>query len=131
MDLLSISKCPARACNRSKYCRRSWTERCLHSNEQTTILNIIKRSLKYIFLLHSQKNKVVQKWICYQSLNVQQKPLTDRNTGDNQNLWKYISWEAILNKIKTSPYRFFLHRQKKVRVKNGSVINLQMSSKSL
>jgi hypothetical protein len=36
------------------------------------------------FSLHSQKEKNrVQKWICYQSLNVQQEPLTDRNTAKN------------------------------------------------
>ena len=30
-----------------------------------------------------QKKSRVQKWICYQSLNVQQEPLTDRNTTEN------------------------------------------------
>ena len=35
------------------------------------------------FLLHSQKKSGVQKWICYQSLNVQQEPLTDQNTAEN------------------------------------------------
>ena len=37
-----------------------------------------------LFSLHLQKKQSrVQKWICYQSLNVQQEPLTDRNTAKN------------------------------------------------
>ena len=54
-----------------------------------TILNIIKTSQKYTSFLHfiyKKKQSRVQKWICYQSLHVQQEPLTDRilkkiNTG--------------------------------------------------
>jgi hypothetical protein len=45
MDLLSISKCPARAFNRSKYCRKSLTDVWIYKS-LTTILNIIKKSPK-------------------------------------------------------------------------------------
>ena len=87
MDLLSISKCPARAFNRSKYCRKSFKNIWIYMSS-TTILNIIKTSPTYISFFHFiyKKQSRVQKWICYQSLNVQQEPLTDQilkkiNTG--------------------------------------------------
>ena len=44
--------------------------------------------IHYHFLLYSPKKKIgFKNGFCYKSLNVQQKPLIDRNTGDNQNLW--------------------------------------------
>ena len=85
MDLLSISKCPARAFNRSKYCRKS-RQGCLDLYE---LHNNLKHNqnipeIHIFFSLHFTKKKSrVQKWICYQSLNVQQEPLTDRNTAEN------------------------------------------------
>jgi len=60
MDLLSISKCPARAFNRSKYSVKSLKDVLIYMSFTT-----------------------IQKWICYQSLNVQQEPVTDRNTAED------------------------------------------------
>ena len=51
MDLLSISKCPARAFNKSKYCRKSYKDVWIYMSF-TTILNIIKTSPKYIYFFH-------------------------------------------------------------------------------
>ena len=87
MDLLSISKCAARAFNRSKYCRKLSKNVWIYMSF-TTILNIIKTSPKYIYFFTSFAKKIKSgwKWICYQSLNVQQEPITDQilkkiNTG--------------------------------------------------
>ena len=42
--------------------------------------------IHYHFLLHSQKKQSrVQNRMCYQSLNVQQEPSTDRNTAKKNN----------------------------------------------
>ena len=59
MNLLLISKCPARAFNRSKHCRKSSKNVWIYIS-LTTILNIIKRSPKYISFFHfiNKKNKV-------------------------------------------------------------------------
>ena len=67
---------------------------CLHLNELTTILNIIKTSPKYISFFHFIYKKIhgaFKKWICYQSLNVQHEVLTDRNTaGNHQRMFGFI-----------------------------------------
>jgi hypothetical protein len=56
MDLLSISKCAARAFNRSKYCRKSSKNVWIYMSF-TTVLNIIKTfpEIHIFFSLHLQK----------------------------------------------------------------------------
>ena len=51
MDLLSISRCPARTFNRSKYCRKSSKNVWIYIS-LTAILNIIKTSPTYISFFH-------------------------------------------------------------------------------
>ena len=132
MDLLSISKCPARAFNRSKYCKKSLKNIWIYMSS-TTILNIIKTSPTYISFFHFiyKKNKVGFKngSVCYQSLNVQQEPLTDQilkkiNTGC-LNLYELNNNLEHNQNIPEIHILFSLHLQKnKVGFKNGSVINL-------
>ena len=82
MDLLSISKCSAEAFNRSKYWRQS---ECLDVNELNNNLEHNQNipEIHTLFPFHLPKKNWVQKWTCDQSLNVQQEPLTDRNTAEN------------------------------------------------
>ena len=58
-----------------------------------------------------------KKWICYQSLNVQQEPLTDRNTAENQQ--GCLDLNELDNNLKHNQnipeihFLFLLHSQKK------------------
>ena len=59
---------------------------CLDLYELNNNLKNKKKNpeIYFHFSLHSQKEKSrVQKWICYQFLNVQQEPLTDQNIAKN------------------------------------------------
>ena len=129
MDLLSISRCPARTFNRSKYCRKSSKNVWIYIS-LTAILNIIKTSPTYIsfFTSFTKKKSRVQKWICYQSLNVQQEPLTDQilkkiNTG----CLDLYELNNNLEHNQTSPeyisFFHFIYKKNKVGFKNGEIDN--------
>ena len=131
MDLLSISKCPARTFNRSKYCKKSFKNIWIYMSS-TTILNIIKTSPTYISFFHFiyKKTKSGSKM---DLLSISKCPARAFNRSKYckksfKNIWIYMSSTTILNIIKTSPtyisFFHFIYKKNKVGFKNGSVINL-------
>jgi hypothetical protein len=137
MDLLSISRCPARAFNRSKYCRKSSKNVWIYMSS-TTILNIIKTSPKYIPFFHFIcKKKLGSKMDLW---SISKCPARAFNRSKYcrkscKDVWIYMSLTTILNIIKRSPKYiiifYFIHKKSKVGFKTECVINLWMSSKSL
>jgi ATP-dependent Zn protease len=85
MDLLSISKCPPRAFNRSKYCRKSSKNIWIYMS-LTTILNIIKISLKYIsfFTSFTKRKKSGSKMDLLSISKCPARAFNRSNTEENQ-----------------------------------------------
>ena len=118
MDLLSISKCPARAFNRSNTEEISTTIYrmfgCINDlkNNLQGCLETTKKHPKntHPFCTSFTKNvwniSRVQKWICYQSLNVQQEPLTDRSKYSTENHPQntYPFFTSFTKKTKSGSY---------------------------
>jgi hypothetical protein len=66
---------------------------CLHLSELNNNLEHNQNipEIHTLFSFHLPKKNWVQKWICYQSLNVQHEVLTDRNTtGNHQRMFGFI-----------------------------------------
>ena len=130
MDLLSISKCPARAFNRSKYSVKSLKDVLIYMSF-TTILNIIKSSPKYKSFFHFINQKKSGSKMDLWSISKCPARAFNRSKYCRKSLtdvWIYMSLTTILNIIKTSPkyipFFHFIHKKNKVGFKNGSVINL-------
>jgi hypothetical protein len=131
MDLLSISKCPARAFNRSKYCRKSWTDGCLDLYELNNNLehnqNIPEIHTLFSFHLQKKLGSKMDLW------SISKCPASAFNRSKYcrkscKDVWICMSLTTILNIIKRFPkYIFifyFIHKKNKVGFKNGSVVNL-------